>query len=257
MTGAEPEAHGMHGRRALVTGAASGIGRAVAFALARRGATVHAVDLEEGPLAEVADQIQRDCGSAVVPLVADLAEPAQVARILDAVEDRIDVLANVAGIMDGFLPVMELDDETWDRVIAVNATAVMRLMRGVLPGMLSRRRGAIVSVASFAAGHGSSGAAYAASKAAVVSLTRTTAVLYGSHGIRANAVLPGPVRTNIGRTSAPRSDHAMKVLGEHLRLAPPRAEPDEIAAVIAFLCSDAASNVNGVALPVDGGWDAR
>ncbi len=241
------------GRTAIVTGAGSGIGRATAVRLAREGATVVAADIS----AERLDDLTAEFPDLDLrPVPGDIASDQGVAAIVAAAGGRVDALANVAGIMDAFLPPAEVDDATWDRVFAVNVTAVMRLTRAVLPLMLAAGRGAIVNVSSEASLRASaSGVAYAASKHAVNGLTKSVAVFYKGRGIRANAVAPGPVMTNI---EAPfHSEYAAGVLGPIMQATvPPVAAPEELAAVITWLLSDEASNVNGAILPSDGGWSA-
>jgi NAD(P)-dependent dehydrogenase (short-subunit alcohol dehydrogenase family) len=240
------------GTTAIVTGAGSGIGRAVALRLAAEGAAfVVAVDVDPGRVEAVVGEL----GGAGAGVVADVATAEGVAAIVERAGGRVDVLANVAGIMDGFLPVHEVDDETWDRVLAVNLTGPMQLTRAVLPLMLAAGRGAIVNVASEAALRGScAGTAYTVSKHGLLGLTRSTAVLYGPSGIRCNAVCPGAVLTNIGGAS--RSEFGMGVLGKYFAAIPGVATPEELAATICWLGSDDASNVNGAVLAADGGWSA-
>lgn len=241
------------GKTAIVTGAGSGIGRATALRLAREGARVVAADLSEQRLKEL---VAENPGLDLVPITADLAAEDGVAAVVAAAGDRVDALANVAGIMDAFLPPAEIDDAVWDRVLAVNLTAVMRLTRAVLPLMLEVGAGSIVNVSSEASLRASaSGAAYTASKHAVNGFTKSVAVFYKGQGIRANAVAPGPVITNI---EAPfRSEHAMAVLGPLMQVTVPApATADQLAATITYLLSDDASNVNGAIVPCDGGWSA-
>lgn len=241
------------GKTAIVTGAGSGIGRATALRLAREGARVIASDVSQERL----DQLVDEHGDLpLVPVPGDIAAEESVRELVAAAGDRIDVLVNNVGIMDGFLPPAEMDDETWDRVLAVNLTATMRTTRAVLPHMLAAGRGAIVNVSSEAGFRASaSGVAYAASKAAVNSLTRSTALFYRPQGIRCNAVAPGPVATAI---EAPwRSSLAGQILAPIMQATiPPIATPEQLAAAITWLASDDASNVNGVVLPSDGGWSA-
>lgn len=243
------------GRRAIVTGAGSGIGQATVLRLVGEGARVVGVDVNEAGLAATGALLSQAGGSAEL-LVADVTSQADVDRVV-AQASQVDVLANVAGIMDHFVPLGELDDATWERVLAVNLTGVMRLTRAVIPAMQQAGRGAIVTVASEASLRaGASGVAYTASKHAVIGLVRHVAFYYGPQGIRSNAVLPGGVATGIGASSAPHSAWAMDRAKLALATMGAMAQPDQIAAAISWLASDEASNVNGAVLADDGGWSA-
>lgn len=241
------------GKVAVVTGAGSGIGRATAVRLAREGARVVAADV----VAERLDQlVAEEPDLDLVPVAGDITAEDGVERVVAAAGGRVDLLANVAGIMDGFLPTAEVDDATWERVFAVNVTAVLRLSRAVLPLMVEAGGGAVVNVASEAALRGSAaGVAYTASKHAVVGITKSTAVAYQGQGVRTNAVAPGAVVTNI---EAPmRSQHAAQVLGPYMQVnIPSAATSEQLAASITWLLSDDSANVNGVVLASDGGWSA-
>jgi NAD(P)-dependent dehydrogenase (short-subunit alcohol dehydrogenase family) len=242
-------------RTALVTGAGSGIGLATARRLVDEGARVVANDVSQTRLDALVAETAVDGEARVVAVVGDIATQEAVDALVAAAEGRVDVLANVAGIMDGVLPPHELDDATWELVLGVNLTGPMRLTRAVLPLMMEAGRGSIVNVASEASLRASSsGAAYTTSKHALIGLTRSTAVFYGQLGIRCNAVCPGAVKTNIGFDS--RSAFGSEVVGRHITTIPTLAEPEEIAASICWLASDDASNVNGAVLAVDGGWSA-
>lgn len=246
------------GRTALVTGAASGIGRATAQRLAAEGARVVLCDLHKVPLDETVAEILRT-GAVAAGVPGDITEQATVDAAVLACGGRLDLLVNNAGIMDGFLPVDAVDDETWHRVLAVNTTAVMRFCRAAVPVMKAAGGGAIVNVASAAAiMGGAAGVAYTASKHAVVGITKNVAVLYAADGIRCNAVAPGGVATNIAEGGG-----VPTVMWPYERLAAtsfPRAlrtaQPEELAAVIAFLGSPDAGDVNGIVVPVDAGWSA-
>lgn len=243
------------GRTAIVTGAGSGIGRAVALRLAAEGARVVIADVSTDRVEAVVAEIDGAHAGRAVGVAGDVARQADVDRIVDAAGSTIDVLANVAGIMDGFLPPHEVDDETWERVLGVNLTGPMRLTRAVLATMRPAGRGSIVNVASEASLRaGASGAAYTSSKHGLIGLTRSTAVFYGPSGIRCNAVCPGAVLTNI--EAMPRSDFAMGVLGPHLGVIPAPATAEQLAAAICWLASDDSANVNGAVLTSDGGWSA-
>jgi len=248
-------------RTAIVTGAGSGIGLEVARRIVREGGRVVAADVSPERIDALVDELGGSAGPGafaagpVAGVVGDITTQADVDRIVDAAGDRIDVLANVAGIMDGFLPVHEMDDATWDRLLAVNLTAPMRLTRAVLPAMLAAGRGSIVNVGSEASlKAGGSGAAYTSSKHGLIGLTRSTAVFYGEHGIRCNALCPGAVVTNIEADT--RSEFGRLVVERHLGSAMSYAMPDAVAAAVCWLASDDAANVNGTVMTSDGGWSA-
>lgn len=245
------------GQTVIVTGAGSGIGRATASRVAREGGRVVAVDVAadrvEALVAELADH---EGAAEVVPVVADITDPAGVERILQAAGPDVDALANVAGVMDDMTPVHEVTDAVWERVQRINVEGTMRLTRAVVPLMLARGAGSVVNVASEAALRGSAaGAAYTASKHAVVGLTKSSAVMYGPSGIRVNAVAPGPVITGIEASFA--SALGAERIGGLLATIPAPVLPQQLAASITFLLSDDGVNVNGAVLASDGGWSAQ
>ena len=240
------------GQTVIVTGAGSGIGRATASRIAREGGRVIAVDVSQERLDEfVADH----SGAQIVSLTADITDDAGVARIVAAAGEKIDGLANIAGIMDDMTPVGDVSDAVWDRVFRVNVNGTMKLMRAVIPAMLAQGGGSIVNTASEAALRGSAaGVAYTASKHAVAGLTKSSAFMYGPSGIRVNAVAPGPTITNIEASfgsplGADRIQNAMAIM-------PDPVEADALAASITFLLSDDGVNVNGIIMASDGGWSA-
>jgi NAD(P)-dependent dehydrogenase (short-subunit alcohol dehydrogenase family) len=240
------------GQTVIVTGAGSGIGRATASRVAREGGRVIAVDISRKRLDEFAAELP---DADIVTIDGDITDDTVIADIVQAAGAQIDALANVAGIMDNMTPIHEVSDEVWRRVFAVNVDGTMKLMRAVIPGMLERAYGSIVNVASEASLRGSAaGAAYTASKHAVVGLTKSSAFMYGPAGIRVNAVAPGPVITNIeakfeSQLGADRVRGAMAIM-------PEAVEGDALAASITFLLSDDGVNINGAILPSDGGWSA-
>lgn len=242
------------GTTIIVTGAGSGIGRATATRIANEGGRVIATDVVAERLEALrGDLVGRD-GLDVETVVGDVAAAETIDALITAAGQRVDGLANVAGIMDAFLPPSEVDDATWDRVFSVNVTGPMRLTRAVLPLMIAAGRGSVVNVASEAALRGSAaGAAYTASKHAIAGFTKSVAFFHGPQGIRANAVAPGAVATNI---EAPmRSEYAAGRVGPIMKVAiPPVAQPEQLAAAITWLLSDDSANVNGAVLPSDGGW---
>jgi NAD(P)-dependent dehydrogenase (short-subunit alcohol dehydrogenase family) len=248
----------LDGRVAIVTGAASGIGRAIALRMAAEGAVVIAADRN----AERLDELKGEdtMPGQVVRVTCDLATPEGVEAVVTAAgaHGGADVLVNNAGIMDWFLPAADLDDETWERVLSVNVTAPMRLMRAVLPGMLEQGRGSIINIASIAGiTGGAAGLAYTASKHALVGMTRNTAFFYGPQGVRTNVVCPGGVETHIAEGGAvPRVPWSFERLQVGFGRAQRQAQPDEIASLVLWLASDEAINVNGAVITSDGGWTA-
>lgn len=240
------------GKTVIVTGAGSGIGRATASRVAREGGRVIAVDISRERLDDFAAELPE---ADVVTVAADITDDAAIASIVAAAGDRIDALANVAGIMDDMTPVHEVSDAVWKRVFAINVDGTMKLMRAVIPSMIAREYGSIVNVASEAALRGSAaGAAYTASKHAIAGLTKSSAFMYGPSGIRVNAVAPGPTITNIEATFA--SALGAERVRAGMAVMPDAVEGDALAASITFLLSDDGVNVNGVILASDGGWSA-
>jgi NAD(P)-dependent dehydrogenase (short-subunit alcohol dehydrogenase family) len=234
-----------------VTGAGSGIGKATAERLIAEGARVIASDISVERLEALKSE---NSAAQIVAIAGDVSSQEIVDSIVAAAGGTVDGLVNNAGIMDGFLPTAEITDEMWDRVLRVNLTSQMRLMRAVLPGMVEAGFGRIVNLASEAGiKAGASGTTYATSKHAVIGLTKSTAFFYGPKGIRCNAVAPGAVKTNI---EAPfLSAWAGERLGPIMQTTiPAPAEAEELAASITWLLSEDSANVNGTVLMSDGGW---
>jgi len=240
----------------IVTGAGSGIGRATAARLAAEGATVIATDIVETGLLELVAETTAESASAgtILTVVGDVSDADTIAELIAAANGRLNGVANVAGIMDGMLPAGEVDDATWDRVMRVNVTGPVRLIRAALPLLIESGSGSIVNVASEAALRGSAaGVAYTASKHAIVGVTKNVAHMYAPQGVRANAVAPGGVATNI--EGHPKSELAAARIFPLLgALAIPVAQPSALAAAITWLLSEDSLNVNGAVLPSDGGW---
>jgi NAD(P)-dependent dehydrogenase (short-subunit alcohol dehydrogenase family) len=251
-------APGLAGKSAVVTGGGSGIGRATALRLAGEGARVLVADLDGGSATGAVQEI-RAAGGAAESVAGDLSRQETVDEVVATAVERlggIDILVNNAGIMDDMSATADVTDALWERLIRVNLTAPFLLTRAVLPHMVERGRGSVVFTASEASLRGSAaGAAYTAAKHGVVGLVKSTAVMYRDQGIRVNAVAPGGTATGI-RVDADAEASGPAVLGRYTANMGGVARADELAAAIVFLASDAASNVNGVLLPVDGGWSA-
>lgn len=241
------------GKVAIITGAASGIGYATASRIVAEGGTVIAVDMAEEGLARL---VAASPEGTVRPVVANITSDEGIDAIMAQVDGRVDCLANVAGIMDGMMPLHEVDNDLWDRVMAVNVTGTFKLSRAVLPIMMAQKSGSIVNVASQAALRGNAaGTAYGTSKHAVVGMTKSEAFLYGPLGIRVNAVAPGGTATAIEGSF--RSAFTQERMGPFLSLIPPVASAKEQAAAITWLLCDDSDNINGLIMPSDGGWSVQ
>lgn len=245
----------MEGRVALVTGAASGIGRAVAVAFAARGARVAVADLDEAGAAETVQL----CGGAerAHAVRVDVADAAQVAAMVaGAVEryGRLDYAHNNAGLTVSGVPTAEVEPDDWQRVIDVDLTGVFLCMKHELSAMLASGGGAIVNTSSGLGLVGIAGQpAYVAAKHGVVGLTKAAALEYSAQGVRVNAVCPGVVRTPLFEAAAAADPAALAGI-ESLHPIGRLGSPEEIAAGVVWLCSEEASFVTGHALPVDGGY---
>jgi NAD(P)-dependent dehydrogenase (short-subunit alcohol dehydrogenase family) len=257
-----------NGRIAFVTGAASGIGRATALRLASEGAAVAVVDRQgeaaEGVAAEIRTGGGRSC--AYQCDVSNSGEVAAIARQSEVDLGPVDIAANVAGIGDtaGLEGIEGVGDDRWNAVIAVNLSGPFFICRALLPGMAARGRGAVVNVSSLAGRSKSAmgGFAYSSSKAGLLGLTRHLAFEYGPRGVRVNAICPGGVDTPMLRAAgASRAGSPEEAAARTARVAAYQyfmpikrlSTPEEQAAAIAFLASDDASYINGVALDVNGG----
>ncbi len=242
------------GKTVIVTGAASGIGRATASRIAREGGRVIAVDVSAERLDELVGSLT---GSDVVAVAGDITNQDSVDAIVAAAGGRIDGLANVAGINDDFSPLAETSDAMWERVIGVNLTGTFKLTRAVLPTMVDAGRGSVVNVASEAGLRGNaSGNAYTVSKHGVVGLTKSAAFMYGPAGVRVNAVAPGGVATGIPFPPNVSEEGSQRLRPFQSQI-PTVATAEQLAASITFLLSDDGVNINGAILASDGGWSVQ
>ena len=248
----------LEGKVAVITGAASGIGAAIALRFAQEGARIAGMDLQNPVGGDWDEAVELAKGGPLHKL--DVRDKAAVARAVAEVETeygQIDLLVNSAGVAGGG-PVHLITDEEWDRVMDVNLKGTLYASQAVLPGMLARERGSIVNIASVEGIEGfEGGSAYNASKGAVILLTRNMAIDYGRRGIRVNAVCPGFIETPLFRSTLELD--AMTEIRDKIRDAHQLGrfgQPVEIANGALFLASDEASFVTGQALPVDGGYTA-
>ncbi len=244
---------------AVVTGAASGMGKAIAKLYAKEGAKVIVADLNIDGAEAVVKEITADNGVAKA-VQANVAKQEDINQMIDtAVNEygKLDILVNNAGIMDGFEPVGDITDERWDLIFDINTKGVMRAMRKAIPLFLVQGQGIIVNIASTGGQNGAhAGATYGASKHAVVGLTKNTGFMYAQKGIRCNAIAPGAVNTNISASMKNINPFGMERTKVVQGVIPKAGEPVEIANAALFLASDEASFVNGTVLTVDGGWTA-
>jgi NAD(P)-dependent dehydrogenase (short-subunit alcohol dehydrogenase family) len=248
----------LDGKVSLITGAGSGVGRAMANLFSKNGSKVIVVDVVPDRVNLLVKEIGTDMAKG---MVRDLSKKSEVEKMVDdtiSSQGRIDILCNNAGIMDGVMPVAEVSDELWERVMNVNLNAPFWATRKVIPKMLEQRHGVIIntaSVASFFAGK--SGTPYAVSKHGLIGLTKSTAVFYGDKGIRCNAMVLGGVETAIGLGSNNPNPAGLDLLMKKGAAAMPRTgKPEEVANLALFFASDDSSFVNGSCVFIDAGWSA-
>ena len=268
---AQSEGSRLSNKTALVTGAASGNGKAIATLFAREKAKVVLVDINKSELEKVVASLSEQ-GFDVTGIEADVTKEADIQKMVDqtlAKYGRLDILVNNAGIFDELMPVGEVSDDLWYKIMETNLNAPMRAIRKVIPIFEKQGGGVIVNTASIAGltGARGGGAAYVASKHGLIGLTKNVAFNYKEKNLRCNAVAPGRVETNLranserlagSKSARDRSienwkDIENKVTEGYITNMR-KCTPDEIAKVVLFLASDEASFVNGSVFVADGGW---
>ncbi|MBL0888987.1 MAG: 3-oxoacyl-[acyl-carrier-protein] reductase [Gemmatimonadaceae bacterium] len=240
------------GRVALVTGSTRGIGRAIAAALARAGARVAVTGREQSKADAVAAELAAETGADVRGFAADLSEPSQAAALVDAVEQafgQLDILVNNAGLTRDNL-LMRLKDDDWDAVINANLRGAFATCRAASRGMMKRRYGRIVNVASVVGLTGNKGQAnYAASKAGLIGMTKSIAKELASRNILANVVAPGFIDTDMTAAMTPEARASLSAGIPLERL----GTPEDVAGMVVVLASDLTAYVTGQVFVVDGG----
>lgn len=249
----------LEGKVAVVTGGASGMGKAIAELYAKEGAKVIVSDINLEGANTVVSEITASGGTAKA-IKTNVAELKDIEEMIDTAVDAygtLDILVNNAGIMDGMEPAGDIEDEKWERIFAINTTSVMRATRKALPIFLDKGKGVIINTASTGGLNGAhAGAAYGASKHAVVGFTKNTGFMYANKGIRCNAIAPGGVETNIASSMTNINEFGASRAKVAQSVMPRAGTSEEIANVALFLASDESSFVNGTVITADAGWTA-
>ena len=247
----------LEGKVAIVTGASAGIGRATAELFAREGAKVLAVARREVLLQELCAECV-DLPGEMSYFVADVSDPAAVVNMVRTAAERygrVDIAVNDAGVMDDNTAIADMSDEMLHSVFATNTFGLMYCLREECKQFLAQGNGGtVVNICSVGATHQTAGAAYCASKGAVLSVTRNTAFMYMEQGIRCNAISPGGVVTDIPLVMPPADEFGFGRTSQLLPFSAELAMPEDLADAILFLASDQSRYVNGEEIKCDGGW---
>ena len=241
----------------IVTGASAGIGRATAVLFAQEGAKVLAAARREELLQELCEE-SKDLPGSIDYCVTDVGDPAAVSKMVAAAVDkfgRLDIAVNNAGVMDDNTAIADMSDEMLEEVFRTNTFGLMYCLREECRQFLEQGDGGtIVNICSVGASHQTAGAAYCASKGAVLSVTKNTAYMYKDDEIRCNAISPGGVVTDIPLVMPPANEFGFSRTSELLNFSGELAMPEDLADAILFLASDQSRYVNGEEIKCDGGW---
>lgn len=244
------------GKTVFVTGASSGIGQAQAIAFLENGANVFGFDVDEHGLLSIKQKYDTHFGYAI----GSVCKKEDVEKALKeamAIFNQVDILLNTAGVLDGFAKTLDTDECLWDKIMDTNVKGTYFVTNTILPQMLKRKSGVIVNMASIAglvAGGG--GAAYTASKHAIVGYTKQLDQDYCREGIRANAIAPGAIQTPMNKADFEGDGEIAKWVAKETP-AGRWAQPSEVANLTLYLASQASDYIHGAVVPIDGGWIAR
>ena len=245
----------LQGKTVLVTGAASGMGKAQGLLFAKEGANVIVADIDKDGLDQVVKEISSNGGQAI-GVAGDISKTDDVREIVQkGVEEfgTIDVLSNTAGVLDDFTPSLETSEELWDKIFDVNLKGMFLLTNEVLPYMIEKEDGVIINISSIAGSvAGGGGAAYTSSKHAVVGYTKQLSLDYGKKGIRANSIAPGAISTGMTKDILKDDSPVIETIKD--TPAARYGEAEEVAYLALFLASDESKFIHGADIPIDGGW---
>ena len=249
----------LNGKSVVVTGASSGMGKAIVERFAKEGANIIAVARRKERLEELAESLKNEPGR-VIPFVGDISKEETNVNAIDAAIanfGRLDILVNNAGIMDDMSPIGDVKNEVIERVFNINLNGPIYAMRKAVQVFQTQGEGGnIINVASLGGMRTVAGAIYSASKAALISLTKNTAFMYMEQGIRCNAIAPGGIKSEISTSMGIPNMNGYGRVKKVLEAAPAPGETEQIASAALFLASNDSSYVNGDVLIVDGGWAA-
>jgi len=243
----------------ILTGASSGMGRAGALRFAEEGANVVAIARRKEKLEELVEASKNLSGQ-IHALPGDVSIDEDINRIVEETIEkfgRIDVLVNNAGILDEYLSADNMTDEMWNKVLNVNLTAPMKLIRSVINHMIDQGSGNIINIASIGGLYGARGGmAYVASKHGMIGMTKHIGYMFQDKGIRCNVIAPGSVKTEIGGTVGNPNKPVLDKLMMGLQILPVAGEVEDIGNIMVFLASDESRFINGATIVADGGWTA-
>ena len=247
------------GKVAVVTGASSGMGRAIALLYAKEGASVVAVARRKEKLEELIEA-SKDYEGKIIAMQGDVSKKEDNEKMIDLAIDsfgKIDILVNNAGVMDEMMPVAEVTDELWEKVMSVNLDGPFYACRKAVNSMLKQGSGIIINVGSIGGLNGCrAGASYTASKYALLGLTKNIGFMYADKGIRCNIICPGGVESEIGVGISHPSEFGFSRVRLGMGNVPRSGSPEEIATIALFLATDDSSFVNGTEIVADAGWTA-